>query len=97
MNNHFLFPEVIEFIILHRLYHQEELRVFPTRDLVFKCSCSRERTARALAALGREELDSILAEKGGVEISCEFCGTEYNFGPGEVALLFEHAEGGATH
>ena len=83
--------------ILHRLYHQQELRVFPTRDLVFKCSCSRERTARALTALGREELDSIVAEKGGVEISCEFCGTEYNFGPGEVALLFEHAEGGATH
>ncbi len=84
--------------ILHRLYHQEELRVFPPRELVFKCSCSRERTARALAALGREEIDSLVAEKGGVEISCEFCGTEYNFGPGEVSLLFEQAlEGGATH
>lgn len=84
--------------ILHRLFHQEELRVFPTRELVFKCSCSRERTARALAALGREEIESIVAERGGVEISCEFCGTEYNFGPGEVSLLFEQAqEGGATH
>lgn len=84
--------------ILHRLYHQEELRVFPPRELVFKCSCSRERTARALAALGREEIESIVAERGGVEISCEFCGTQYNFGPVEVPLLFEQAlEGGSTH
>jgi len=83
--------------ILHRLYHQEELRVFPPRDLIFRCSCSRERTARALTALGREEIEGLIAERGGVEISCEFCGTEYNFGPGELDLLFEGAEGGATH
>ena len=83
--------------VLHRLYHQEELRVFPPRELHFACSCSRERTARALSALGREEVESIIAEQGGVEISCEFCGTEYNFGPGELHLLFESAEDGQSH
>src|SRR5690606_22947881 len=70
--------------ILLRLYHQEELRVFPPRPLAFGCSCNRERTARAISALGREEIESLIAERGGVEISCEFCGTEYNFGPGEL-------------
>lgn len=83
--------------ILHRLYHQEELRVFAPRELKFACSCSRERTARAVSALGKEEVDEIIAEKGGVEISCEFCGTEYNFGPGELALLFEGAQEGTSH
>lgn len=83
--------------ILHRLYHQEELRVFPARPIVFKCSCNRERTARALSALGKAEIDELIAERGGVEISCEFCGTEYNFGPGELGLLFEQAEEGNTH
>lgn len=83
--------------ILHRLYHQEELRVFPPRDLIFRCSCSRERTARALTALGWEEIAGLIEERGGVEISCEFCGTEYNFGPGELSLLFEGAEGGVAH
>lgn len=83
--------------ILHRLYHQEELRVFPARDIVFKCSCNRERTARALSALGKAEIDELVAERGGVEISCEFCGTEYNFGPGELVLLFEQVEEGPTH
>lgn len=83
--------------ILHRLYHQEELRVFAPREMKFACSCSRERTARALLALGKQEVDEIIAEQGGVEISCEFCGTEYNFGPGELALLFEGAGEGTTH
>ncbi len=83
--------------ILHRLYHQEPLRVFPPRALRFACSCSRERTARALSAMGRQEIEEIIAERGGVEISCEFCGTEYNFGPGELALLFEGGDEHATH
>ena len=83
--------------ILHRLYHQEELRLFAPRDLVFKCSCTRERTARALLVMGREEIDAVVAERGGVEICCEFCGTEYNFGPGELGLLFEQSEEGPTN
>ncbi len=83
--------------ILHRLYHQEELRVFAPKQLQFACSCSRERTARALTALGKEEIDEIVAQQGGIEMSCEFCGTEYNFGPGELALLIEGAEEGTAH
>lgn len=83
--------------ILHRLYHEEELRVFEPHALVFKCSCSRERTARALSVLDKQEIDELVAERGGVEISCEFCGSEYNFGPGELALLFEQTEEGPTH
>lgn len=83
--------------ILHRLYHQEGLRVFAPKELRFACSCSRERTARALTALGKQEIDEIVAEQGGIEISCEFCATEYNFGPGELALLIEGAEEGTAH
>jgi len=74
--------------ILHRLYHEHELRLLDPREICYQCSCTRERTAKALLAIGQSEVDSIVAEQGGVAISCEFCGTEYNFGPGEVDLLF---------
>ena len=83
--------------ILHRLFHQEELRVFAPKALEFACSCSRERTARALLSLGKAEIDSLIEERGGVEMSCEFCGTEYNFGPGELALLFEKEDDTPSH
>ncbi|HAO77200.1 MAG TPA: Hsp33 family molecular chaperone HslO, partial [Pseudomonas sp.] len=38
--------------LLHRLYHQEQLRLFDALPIRFRCSCSRERSARALVSLG---------------------------------------------
>ncbi len=74
--------------ILHRLYHEEELRLFEPRGVRYQCSCSRERTARALLAIGQAEVYSIVAEQGLVAISCEFCGREYKFAPAEIDRLF---------
>lgn len=75
--------------LLHRLYHQEQVQLFPPRAFYYRCSCSRERTARALVSIGREEVDSIIAEQGAVNIACEFCGTDYRFEADEVSLLLQ--------
>ncbi|MCV5951603.1 Hsp33 family molecular chaperone HslO, partial [Escherichia coli] len=67
--------------ILHRLYWEEKLvRFEPLRGDEgprFACTCSRERVARMLVGLGREEVGSILQEQGRVEIGCDFCGQHY--------------------
>jgi len=75
--------------ILHRLFHQEQVELFEPRAFHYQCSCSRERTARALISLGREEIQGIIVERGAVNIACEFCGTDYQFDASEVALLFQ--------
>lgn len=75
--------------LLHRLYHQEELKLSPPRQFHYQCSCSRERTAKALVSIGKEEVDSIIIEQGEVSIACEFCGTDYRFNASEIALLFQ--------
>jgi molecular chaperone Hsp33 len=75
--------------LLHRLYHQQEVQLFPSRAFHYQCSCSRERTARALISIGKQEIDSIVAEYGAVNIACEFCGTEYTFDASEVTLLLQ--------
>jgi molecular chaperone Hsp33 len=53
-----------------------------------------------LRGLGREEVDSILAERGSVEIGCEFCGLKYHFDPIDVSGVFtpqaDQAPGSAT-
>ena len=41
-----------------------------------------------LKMLGREEVDSVLEERGHVEIHCEFCNQRYEFDPVDVAQLF---------
>jgi molecular chaperone Hsp33 len=41
-----------------------------------------------LLGLGRDEVESIIAERGDVEIGCEFCGLKYRFDPVDVGRLF---------
>jgi molecular chaperone Hsp33 len=54
----------------------------------FVCSCSRERVAKMIQSLGREEAESILEERGDIEVACEFCGVQYRFDPVDAAQLF---------
>jgi len=75
--------------LLYRLYHQEQVQLFDPREFYYSCSCSRERTARALISIGRDEVESIIAEQGAVKIACEFCGTEYRFSAADVSLLLQ--------
>src|SRR5207302_1350785 len=58
--------------LLHRLYHQEDIRLFEPRPVSFRCSCSNERVAAMLKMLGLAEVHSILAERDAVEVTCEF-------------------------
>ena len=75
-------------LILHRLFHEEDLRVFESEHLRFQCSCSRIRVADMLRMLGREEVESVLAEQGKIEVQCEFCNQLYHFDPIDAAQLW---------
>lgn len=75
--------------LLHRLYHQEALRLFEPQPLQFACSCSRERSAGALVSLGESDARALLEERGGVvEIDCQFCNARYLFDAADVTQLF---------
>ena len=78
--------------ILHRLFWEETVRRFEPLSPSFACSCSRERVRSMLGSLGREESDSILAERGDIEIGCEFCGQQYRFDAVDVGELFTPAQ-----
>ena len=70
--------------LLYRLYHQDQVRLFDPRSLQFRCSCSRDRSRRALETLGEAEVTSILEEQGSVTMDCEFCNQRYVFTPDEL-------------
>jgi molecular chaperone Hsp33 len=74
--------------LLHRLFWQEHVLRYEPRRPRFACSCARERVARMLRGLGRAEVDSIVAERGEVEVGCEFCGRQYRFDAIDAAALF---------
>ena len=74
--------------LIHRLYWEETLLTFDPQDVRWHCPCGRERVAEMLRILGRGEVDSILAEQGQVEVSCDFCGKPYLFDAVDCAGLF---------
>ncbi len=81
--------------LLHRLYHEEDLRLFEPQPLVFRCSCSRERSANALVSLGHEDAERLLGELGGeITVDCQFCNQRYRFDGSDIAQLF--AGGGSA-
>jgi len=78
--------------LIKRLYWEEMeaagIRMFEPQSPRFRCSCSRLRVGAMLRTLGQTEVDSIVEERGKVEIDCEFCGQHYSFDAVDCAQLF---------
>jgi molecular chaperone Hsp33 len=74
--------------ILRRLFNEDDVRLFQSSPVYFRCRCSRERVIGMLRSLGAEEIRSVLAERGEVEVRCDFCNRAYRFDPVDVEKLF---------
>ena len=59
--------------LLRRALPGLELKILEKRPIAYRCDCSRERMERALLSLGRAELEAMIAEQGGAELTCRFC------------------------
>ncbi len=55
--------------------------------LVWRCSCSKDRVMNALSAMGKAELEALLAEKGFAAASCQFCGKRHEASAADLKEL----------
>ena len=74
--------------LLYRLFSEDDVRMFESTPVFFRCRCSRERVENMLRALGRGEVDSMVEEFGQVEVRCEFCSRAYRLDAVDCAALF---------
>jgi molecular chaperone Hsp33 len=74
--------------LLYRLYHGENVEIYPPQSVVFKCTCSRQRSADAISAVGKEELLDIVAQEGDIKMNCQYCNTEYRFDAIDVESIY---------
>ena len=78
--------------ILRRLFWEEEVVLFEpaASDAVphFACTCSRVRVSRMIHSLGTAEAESIIAERGEIEVGCDFCGQQDRFDAVDAAQIF---------
>ena len=74
--------------IVHRLYHEEDIRLFARTPVSFRCTCSHNRVEGVLRMLGAAEVRAILAEQGQISVDCEFCGSHYEYDSVDAERLF---------
>jgi molecular chaperone Hsp33 len=74
--------------LLQRLFNQEDVRLFDAQPVKFHCSCSRNSVSSMLQLLGQQEVESIIEERGSIEVHCDFCNKDYEFDKVDVEQLF---------
>ena len=73
--------------LLRRVLSDFDVEILETCPVAYRCYCSRERVERALISLGAEELEKIVAEQGGCELTCQFCDAVYRYSREELENL----------
>ena len=68
-----------------------DMRLLSREPLAYACDCSRERMEKALIALGRGELEQLINEDQGAELTCHFCRAAHRFSKEDLQNLLERA------
>ncbi len=69
-----------------------EPRVLERSPIRYQCTCSRERMEKALISMGRADLESLIREDEGAELSCHFCHRKHFFTTEDLRGLLARAE-----
>ena len=77
--------------LLERVLEGQEPELLERRPVAYKCYCSRERVSRAIISMGKEEMQSLIEEQGGAELTCQFCDKVYRFTKEDLQELLEEA------
>ena len=68
----------------------KKLKIIEVNDLAkYECDCNKDRMAKALITLGKDELKKIIEEDGKLETSCHFCNKKYQFNKEELLNLIK--------
>lgn len=78
--------------LMLKLFPGEDIRVFNPKPVQLVCRCSHASISTMLVSLGRKELESLVLERGEVEVTCEFCGKSYRYSAREMQELFDATE-----
>lgn len=63
------------------------------RPVEYRCYCDKQRVLRAVASIGRGEIEEIARDGEEITVSCQFCDTLYSFSPAEISALLEKPDG----
>lgn len=76
-------------VLLHRLYHEEDIRLFAQDSVSFRCTCTRARSENAIRLMDKNDINELLQEKPTIDVCCEFCNAHYDFDQVDIAQLLK--------
>jgi molecular chaperone Hsp33 len=74
----------------------DELDVLDIRPVQFHCDCTLERVCESLTLIASDELQAMIDEDEGAEITCDFCRETYVFNAAQLIAIRDAAGPRAT-
>lgn len=78
--------------IIALLLATDDIKYLAEKQVSFQCDCSKERFAKGLASLGKEEIANIIQEDGQAETVCHFCNSKYHFDKEDLENIYQKAK-----
>ncbi|UUX32881.1 Hsp33 family molecular chaperone HslO [Fundicoccus culcitae] len=76
-------------MLLGELVGEDQYEILTETAVRFYCDCSKERFAKSLMSVGRQELEAMIHEDHGAEVVCHFCNEHYQFNEAELQALID--------
>ena len=75
--------------LLRAVLSDFDVEILEESPIEYRCYCSRERVERALISMGAADLEDLLREQGGCELTCQFCDRVHRFSGQELQALLD--------
>lgn len=75
-----------EDILIH-LMGDLDVEILDRIPTEYRCNCSKERVSRAIASIGKTDLEEMIADGEPIEVNCQFCGSHYIYTPDDLKEL----------
>ena len=67
------------------------IEVLDTLPTQFHCNCSKERVEKAVASVGREDLQAMIDDGEDIEVKCDFCNSTYKYTVDELKEILKES------
>jgi len=67
----------------------DDARILETRDIQFHCGCDREKTEKVLMTLPKKDIEELMGQDEGINITCNFCNNEYHFDKDDLQKILD--------
>ncbi len=76
-------PKLHDETLLYRLFHEENVRIYPPSPLTKACRCTNDKLRKILSLLSDDDRSHAMVD-GAITMTCEFCNKQFKFTDAEL-------------